>query len=200
MISSSSETKHNPGFSFHPPRFTSGHVSFSRQNPSPDEDTRGAGEAEQWLERAPEKRTAILTKVQENPLLFPLHKQLVVGQQVCVLLLLNLLDNSFCLLQQRHGHWLDTPHFTNVRRPVTTRCPLHQVPEPPTLPQSLDPPWAARWGCFLAPPFYRENPARVVKHQPDNIHFWLFQICKGTFFFLPCLLKSFYYNNTSLGR
>ena len=41
----------------------------------------------------------VLTKVQENLLLLPLHEQLVMGQEVCVLLLLDLLNDGFCLLE-----------------------------------------------------------------------------------------------------
>ena len=52
---------------------------------------------------AHEKTAVVLTKVQENLLLPPLHEQLVVGQEVCILLLLDLLNDGFCLLEQRHG-------------------------------------------------------------------------------------------------
>lgn len=80
-------------------------------------------------ERVP-GRMAVLTEVQENLLLLPLHEQLVVAQEVCILLLLDLLDHGFCLLEQGHGH-CETPLFTNMlRRHATARCPLHQIPEP----------------------------------------------------------------------
>ena len=51
----------------------------------------------------PRERMVVLTEVQENLPLLSLHEQLVVGQEVCVLLLLDLLDDGFCLLEQRHG-------------------------------------------------------------------------------------------------
>ena len=59
----------------------------------------GKRETEPWREGAHEKRMVVLTKVQENLLLLPLHEQLVVGQEVCVLLLPDLLNDGFCLLE-----------------------------------------------------------------------------------------------------
>lgn len=104
VISSSSEIKQNPGFSFHSPRPTSGRVSFfPRRSPSPAQGILGKCETTLAGE-APKARPAVLTKVQENLLVLPLHKQLVVGQKVRVLLLLDLLDNGFGLLQQGHGY------------------------------------------------------------------------------------------------
>lgn len=158
MISSSSETKQNPDFSFHSPRLTSGQVSFlSRHNPPRREAIWGEGKTGRWLEGVPE-RAATLTEVQENLLLLPLHEQLVVGQEVCVLLLLDLLDDGFCLLEQGHGH-RETPLFTDtIRRHVTACCPGSQIPDaaPDPGPHLGLPSW-----CFLAQPFSRENPALV---------------------------------------
>ena len=79
---------------------------------------------------APERRSAILTEVQEHLLVLPLHEQLVVGQEVCVLLLLDLLDNGFCLLEQGHGQ------ATGETAPSPTwspACPSHLDQEPPKL-------------------------------------------------------------------
>lgn len=69
------------------------------------------------------ERAAAPTKVQEDLLLFPLHEQLVVAQEVCILLLLDLLDNGFCLLEQGHGQATSkTPPIPNVRRPLPPTC------------------------------------------------------------------------------
>lgn len=118
-----------------PPRSTSGRVSFlSRHNPPRCEDVWGEGKTGRWLEGVPERAEA-LTKVQENLLLLPLHEQLVMGQEVCVLLLLDLLDDGFCLLGRGHGH----------RETPLSRRPLPAAPGPrsPMLHQTLAP----TWGC-----------------------------------------------------
>ena len=73
----------------------------------------------------------VLTKVHENLLLLPLHEQLVVGQEVCVLLLPDLLNDGFCLLEQRHGRATgettpsphDKGHIIHILPPCHTRTP-----------------------------------------------------------------------------
>lgn len=138
----------------------------------------GQGETERQLERAPGKRPAVLTEVQEHLLLLPLREQLVVRQEVCVLLLLDLLDDGFRLLERRQGR-RETPVSPNRTR-GTRPCPL----PPPQVPDAhqTGPCLGLLGWCFLVPPFYKENPA-TVKPQPDNLSSWLFQICRGTSYF-----------------
>lgn len=135
------------------------------------------GQDKGW--RGPGRRGQALTKVQENLLLLPLHEQLVVGQEVRVLLLPDLLDDGLCLLEQGQGQPAgETPPPASVtrrrRHPSARRA---RAQSPPTLPQTLVP------VLLSTQPFYTGNPARVVKYQPDNISSWLFQICRGTFYF-----------------
>lgn len=82
----------------------------------------------------------VLTEVQKDLLLLPLHEQLVVGQEVCILLLLDFLDNGFCLLEQGHSQASSKTsplcqHEARYHPPAHTTQDL----EPPRPHQSLVP-------------------------------------------------------------
>lgn len=115
----------------------------------------------------------VLTKVQENLLLLPLHEQLVMGQEVCVLLLLDLLNDGFCLLGQRHGRATgETTPSPHDKRHIThmPAIPGLRAPKAAPDPGSRD----VKLVLIHTQSFNKENPASIVKYQLNHRSFWLF--------------------------
>lgn len=116
----------------------------------------------------------VLTKVQENLLLLPLHEQLVVGQEVCILLLLDLLNDGFCLLEQRHGRATgETSPSPHDKGHITYLPACHTgtpSPRSSSRPCSRD----VKLVLIYTQPFNKENLASVVKYQLNNRSFCLF--------------------------
>lgn len=96
------------------------------------------------------------------------------GQEVCILLLLDLLDDGFRLLEQGHGQApsenpLPLPTF---KRPITTCWPIAWDPEPQRLHQTLVP-GLPGWGvlalnCFIRKTLQKSSNIKLV---PDSTSF-----------------------------
>lgn len=164
MISSSSEIKQNPGFSFHSPHSTPGQVSsFPGHTPFPTipparvfwENGR-----QRWLQGPRRRGRQFLPKCRNT---FWSLRSISSwswdrSSVYCCCLIFWMMASASCSKDMATGQ---LPLFSSIRRLLST----HRLSLRPRSPQGHSRPWSPWWRlgeCFLTPPFYRKNSARAV--------------------------------------